>query len=177
MDVTRPNRAIEHTLRKAIAIRRAETGDIIPASEGIVSMWTTHLEHHPELFYDTKARDTNMARKYCIEAMANPDCRFLVAEAKGQHAGFVIGFKRSISDFFREKMVMHISGLYVGDEFRGTGVSHSLMGELIRITRRLGIRRMQANVYTFNEPMQNLMRSEGFELIHSIWDKLLDEAD
>ncbi|MET8957247.1 N-acetyltransferase family protein [Streptomyces sp. NPDC004393] len=89
-----------------------------------------------------------------------PPSGHLVAELGGAVVGYLrLGFSTPLAC---NTHVLHIRGLAVADEARGTGAGRALLRAAQEEARRRGARRLTLRVLGHNTPARRLYESEGF---------------
>lgn len=123
------------------------------------------LELEPQAFTESPAEHNavplDTIRKRLGSGSSNDN--FVVGALDG---GRLIG----MAGFFRRGEAKtshrgHIWGVYIGGKYRGQGVGHALLAELLRVARSLpGIEQVTLAVSSHNTPARRLYESLGFEV-------------
>jgi GNAT superfamily N-acetyltransferase len=163
----------ELQLRKNWSIRQGTEEDILLIKPYLLDSWVMHARNEPKLLDEDRMKKSDI-EKYYKDALKNKDSHFLIAEVDGQIVGFIRVDVKTIESFFRDSKILYLDDVYVVKAFRRSGVARALIGEAHKIAKSENIKRLQARVYTFNKPMQNLLISMGYTMPHSTWDKVID---
>lgn len=156
----------------AVFIRNGRKEDIAVIKPYLLDLWVMHASHEPELLDEKRIRGSDI-EKYYMDALRNKDCNFLIAEINGQIAGFIRADIKKIEGFFKGNKILYLDDVYVVKPFRKHGIARKLITEAEKIAKAKHANRLQARVYTFNKPMQKLLRSMGYAAPHSTWDKAI----
>jgi diamine N-acetyltransferase len=160
-----------HKIRQEVTIRKGEVNDIATIKPCLIDSWVMHARHEPQLLDEKRMRESDI-EKYYKDGLKNKDCTFLVAEKNGQIAGFIRADVKTIAGFFKGNRILYLDDVYVVKAFRRQGIARKLIGEAEKIAKAKHVSRLQARVYTFNKPMQNLLKSMGYAAPHATWDKV-----
>jgi len=153
-------------LKKGELIRRGNEKDILVIKPYLIESWVMHARHEPKLLDEKRMRESDI-EKYYKDALKNKNSSFLIAEVNGEIAGFIRADVQKIPSFFKENKILYIDDVYVARKFRRRGIARSLVFVVENMAKRKNIKRLQARVYTFNKPMQNLLKSMGYTLPHA----------
>lgn len=156
-----------------VVIRKGTARDIPAIKPCLIDSWVMHSRHEPRLLDERRMRSSDI-EKYYKDALKNPDCNFLVAEANGEFAGFIRADIKNIAGFFKHNRILYLDDVYVLKKFRRHGIAKSLLYAAERIAKARRIKRLQGRVYTFNKSAQKLLKSAGYNYPHSTWDKVID---
>ncbi len=107
------------------------------------------------------ARLDRDAEQFLLQALERPNTLFLVARVQDKTAGYTLAERRRVTGVFQAADYVHISDLYVKEEFRRRGVAHKLLAEVENWTRGQGLTVMELNVLRDN-PARQLYRRLGF---------------
>lgn len=163
---------IKEDIDPRIKIRAASSEDIPCIKKLLIDSWVEHARREPELLDENRMRQSNV-EEYYQKALNNPDSFVLVAEIDGRFAGFIRGDITEIPNFFKNNRILYLDDCCVEEEFRRKGVATTLLIEMEKIAREKGIKRLQGRVYTFNEPVQELLISLGYSSPHETWNKVI----
>lgn len=158
--------------RLNVSIRRGTISDIPTIKPWLVDSWVMHARHEPDLLEEKRMRESDI-EQYYRKGLKSRDCHFLVAEVDGKPVGFIRADVKQIASFFKHNKILYLDDLYVSKKFRRKGIARLLMLEAEKVAKTKGIKRIQARVYTFNRPTHKLLRSMGYDVPHSTWDKVL----
>ncbi len=161
------------TTFSTIIIRSARLDDLPIIKPLWIDSWIEHARHEPGLLDEERMKRSDIDR-YFRDALASPKSLVLVAEINGQVAGAVKADQQDIPSFFRSPHIMYVDDLCTLPQYRRQGVAEALLGAVETKARELGIRRLQARVYTYNLAAQKLNAKLGWRMPHSTWDKELD---
>jgi len=131
-----------------------------------------HLENEPNLFDADRLRSSNIV-KYYNEALESPDSTVLVAEVNNAFAGFIKVDVEKIQPWFKYNQTLWIDDVCVRNDFRRQGVARSLVMKAEEEARNRNIHRIQARIYSFNEPIKNLLTSLGYDLPYMTANKVV----
>lgn len=154
-------------------IRAGIPEDIPQIKSCLVDSWVEHARNVPELLDEERMKASDIEGYYrkCFE---NPDrCFVLVAEVDGKFAGFQRADIQEIPAFFKYNKILFLDDAYVLPEFRRRGIATKLIEEAEKLAKEKGIHRLQGRVYSFNKPVQELLKKMGYTMPHSTWDKVL----
>ncbi len=163
----------KEVMQSSLNIRRGTPEDIPRIKQSLIDSWIEHAKNEPELLDEERMKASNV-EGYYKAAFDNPNCHILVAEQDGNFAGFIRADIQEIHNFFKHNRILYLDDVYVLPEYRKRGVARFLLTEVETIAREAGIRRLQGRVYTFNKPIQSLLRELGYHSPHAIWDKALE---
>ena len=155
-----------------MTIRPATIEDISFIKQHLIDSWVEHAKHEPDLL-DIEAMKKSSVEEYYEAALKSSDCYVLVAEVDGKIAGTVRADVEEISKFFKNNTILYIDDVCVAPEFRRQGIAEALLAEVEQIAQKRGIHRLQGRVYTFNKPIQQLLRKAGLRAPYATWDKVL----
>ena len=156
-----------------MAIRRASLNDITFIKECLIDSWVEHAKNHPELMTEERMRNSKVEDYYSDAIKNNKGFTFIV-ETEGKKTGLVRVYQDKVANFFKDPDILYIDDIYVVKKFRRKGVAKLLLKEVEKIAKQLGIKRIDARVYTFNKPTQKLLESMGFKPPHSTWTKIIN---
>jgi GNAT superfamily N-acetyltransferase len=157
----------------SVIIRKGTLGDIPNIKECLVASWVEHARKEPELLDEERMRQSDI-EGYYKKCFDNPDkCFVFVAEVGGKFAGFQRADIQEIPPFFKHNKILYLDDAYTIPEFRRKGVATILIREAEKTARKLGIKRIQSRVYTFNKPARELLMKLGYRSPHATWDKVL----
>lgn len=165
--------ASQESERTHVNIRPATLEDIPQIEESLRKSWEMHLQEEPGLFDEERLRSSDI-ESYYKKALTNKDCVVLIAEKDGQFAGFIRAEADTIQPWFKHNKILWLDDIYVKEEFRREGVARSLVQQAEQAAREKGIKRVQSRVYVFNKPIQELLRSMGYDFPHRVANKVLD---
>lgn len=155
-----------------VEIRSGRPDDIAQIKQCLVDSWVDHARKEPDLLDEERMRNSDIEGYYqkCFES---DKCHVLVAESGGQFAGFIRGDVQEIPNFFRDNKILYLDDTYVLPQYRRQNIARTLIQGMENLAKQKGIRRIQCRVYTYNEPVQSLLKSMGYQMPHSTWDKIL----
>lgn len=156
-----------------LKIRKATEEDIPNIESGIRASWNLHATAEPELF-DLERINTSNVQKYYKEALSNLDSVILVAEFEGDFAGFIKADTEIIPHWFQHNKTFWIDDIYINEKFRRKGIARKLIDQVEEEASKRGIKRIQGRIYKFNQPMQNLLSSLGYDFPHMTANKVLE---
>lgn len=155
-------------------IRAGTPEDIAEIKRCLIESWVEHARNVPELLDEGRMKTSDIEGYYkkCFE---NPDrCFVFVAEVDGKFAGFQRADIQEIAPFFKHNKILYLDDAYILPEFRRMGIATKLIEEAEKLAKEKGIHRLQARVYSFNKPVQELLKKMGYTMPHSTWDKVLE---
>jgi ribosomal protein S18 acetylase RimI-like enzyme len=155
-----------------VSIRKAEPKDIPLIKRGLIDSWVGHAKHEPGLLDEERMRESDV-EGYYGKALTNPECIVLVAEQKDEFAGFIRANIETIPSFFKHNRILFLDDVYVPPKFRRAGIARALVTEVEARARKLGIRRLQGRVYSYNIAAQTMLKSLGYHSPHATWDKFI----
>ncbi len=156
-----------------MVIRNGKPKDLKEIRPHLIEASLLHIRQEPALFNLKKFTQRKMD-KYYLDAIKSKTSRFFVAEVFGRIAGYIKVDFEAIPKIFKNNEILYMDDLYIVPEFRRMGIARSLLLEVEKLAKKKGLKRIQGRVYTFNSPMQNLMRSLGYDSPHATWDKMLE---
>lgn len=154
-------------------IRKGNLKDILHIKRCLVDSWVEHAKQVPDLLDENRMRNSDV-EAYYEKCLKSNNCLVLIAEVDGKFSGFQRADVQEISKFFKHSKILYLDDVYVLPEFRKMGIARALVLEVEKIARKRGIKRLQSRIYTFNKPAQNLLKSLGYTMPHSTWDKTLE---
>lgn len=157
-----------------IVIRSGTPQDIPEIKKCLIDSWVEHAKQVPELLDEERMGQSDV-EGYYKKAFDNPGKSFVfVAEVDGKFSGFQKADIQEIPSFFKHNRILYLDDGYVLPKFRRMGIATKLIQEAEKKAKELGIKRLQARVYTFNKPTQNLFAKLGYSSPHATWDKVLE---
>ncbi len=140
-------------------IRQATINDIPQIKEMLIASWVEHAQNASDILDEERMRRSNV-EKYYTEALNDPNSFIKVAEMSGQFAGFIrVDIKdEGEASFFKYKKYVCIDDIAVIPEFRGKHIGHDLIQLAEEIAKEKGLKQIQARVYSYNNPMQQILR-------------------
>lgn len=156
-----------------IRIREGGIKDLPQIKKCLIDSWVDHARKLPELFDEERMRNSDID-SYYRKAFSNPNVSSIfVAEADGKFAGFIRADIQEIESFFKNNKILYLDDVYVLPKYRKTKVATLLTKEVEKKARELGIKSIQARIYTFNTPAQGLLKSFGYSMPYSTWNKII----
>lgn len=159
-------------IQPPLKIRRGTREDIPAIKECLINSWVEHAKNEPGLLDEDRMKASNVEGYYGA-ALDNSNCHVLIAEKDGLFAGFIRGDVQEIPNFFKHNKILFLDDVCVVPMYRKQGVARLLLQEIESIAKEAGIQRLQARVYSFNKPAQNLLREIGYQTPYATWDKVL----
>ena len=116
---------LNDTANSSIVIREGEKKDI----PSILKLWIDTIKWHTELDKDfTLAKDGVQNFELVLtNALGNSSQIIIVAEENNSIVGFLYGYLKKYTGFFRRRIVAHISDITVREEYRRKGIGTALM--------------------------------------------------
>ena len=110
---------------QGITITKAERSDI----KEIVDIWVKTIEWHSKIDDDfTLDKDGKTNFSFMVsKALFEPTQVVYVAKVEKEIIGFLFGYTKKHSGFFKKRTVAHISDIAVVDEYQRKGVGTKLM--------------------------------------------------
>jgi len=95
----------------------------------ILKLWTDTINWHSELDNDfTLAKDGIQNFELVLtNALGNSSQIVIIAEERENIVGFLYGYLKKYTGFFRKRIVAHISDIAVNEEHRRRGIGTALM--------------------------------------------------
>ena len=124
------------------------------------------IEHHPEIRrWDTDIHDENIEKmcqafkKFFVKLLENEDQEVLIAKSDGKVVGF-LGIHRL------NKRMTHIGdvGIMVHPNYQGKGIGTRLLKNAIKVAKRMGLRRLEADTLADNIAMIKTAQKVGFQI-------------
>lgn len=155
-------------------IRKGTRDDIPEIKKCLIDSWVNHAKNVSNLLDEDRMRKSDIDGYY-KKAFANPETSFIfIAEVDGKFAGFQRSDIQEIPNFFKYNKILYLDDIYVLPEFREQGIATKLIQESEKKAKELGIKRLQARVYSFNKPTQKLLSKLDYSSPYATWDKLLE---
>lgn len=157
---------------KNLKIRNANKEDIPNIEKGLRASWDMHSLAEPELFDLERIKSSNVQKSY-EDALSNDESFILVAEENDEFVGFIKADIEVIPHWFSHNKTFWLDDIYINEDYRRKGTARKLIKEVEKEAKKRGIKRIQARIYKFNRPMQNLLISLGYDFPHMTANKLL----
>ncbi|OLS32757.1 MAG: putative N-acetyltransferase [Candidatus Heimdallarchaeota archaeon AB_125] len=108
-----------------IQLTKAEKEDI----KEIVKIWVETIDWHAKFDEDfTLDKDGKTNFSFMVsKALYEPTQVVFVAKSGNKVIGFLYGFTKKHSGFFKKRVIAHISDIAVDDDFRRLGIGSKLM--------------------------------------------------
>ena len=141
-----------------ILIRNARTNDLTDIADlnGVVQ--SLHAEAEPWLFKTGAMKPEDLSG-----LLEKPGNRVLVAELDGAVVGYVFAEHRKIPEtpLTNAFDTLHIHHIAVSPEARRAGIAAALVERVKAIGAELGVYRVTADVWSFDEPARALFTGSG----------------
>lgn len=155
-----------------IQIRKGALNDLSFIKECLTDSWVEHAQNNPDLMTEEKMRDSNIEEFY-RKVLGQDDNHIYIAEIESKQVGLIRAYEEKIADFFKDNNILYIDDVYVVSGFRGKGIARRLLIEIENIAKVKGVRRIDGRVYTYNKPMQKLLKSMRYNSPYATWVKIL----
>ena len=146
-----------------IQITKAEKEDI----REIVKIWVETINWHSKLDEDftlDKEGKTNFSFMVS-KALYEPTQIVYVAKSENEVIGFLFGYTKKHSGFFRKRVVAHISDIAVDDNFRRLGIGSKLMDKFEKdFARENQADELTLYVHLMNEPGVKFYEELGYSV-------------
>lgn len=110
--------------------------------------------------------------RHSLETMHGEDRTAIwIARVDGKPAGFLMVEQHLGSPIFEHQRWAEITGIYVDREFRGTSISHNLIGHAYEWAAERGLRDIRLYVTSNNDRARAFYEAEGFTHIQEIWSR------
>lgn len=118
-----------------------------------------------ETLFGEKTQHSASVYTSYFEKSQQGECEFIIAEAKGQIAGFGILVWNSAYEDFKEEHIPEIKTIEVAADYRRKGIATAMMDELEKRARADGCTFCGAGVglAEFYEDAQNLYEKRGYQ--------------
>jgi len=93
---------------------------------------------------------------------SNPAFKCFVAEKEDKIAGIAIVYMRYST--WKGK-ILHLEDLVVSKNYRGQGIGTSLLDEVVKYGKQLGVKRVNWEVLDWNEPAINFYEKKGAKVL------------
>ena len=115
------------------------------------------LIHGLALYEKAPEQVVNTATDLGIHLFEENICEAIVAEKDGQIVGFALYYTNYST--WKGKC-LYLEDFYVLPEGRGAGIGSILFGEVVKIARKRGVKRMDWQVLEWNEPAINFYKKK-----------------
>jgi GNAT superfamily N-acetyltransferase len=146
-------------MHDGVTIRPGEPSD----RKLLVELWLELIEHHRKLAPEISDASTGWLRRETDRALGSPDCRILMAEARGEGIGFLFAELergRSVGGHGRPSGWIHEA--YVRPGWRGRSVGGALVREGVSWLRDRGAARVLVRVEEANPQAHDFWLRHGF---------------
>ena len=110
--------------------------------------------------------------RHSLEMMHGEDRTAIwIARVDGRSAGFLMIEQHLDSPIFARQRWAEITAIYVGPDFRGTSVSHNLIGHAYEWAAERGLDDIRLYVTANNDRARAFYEAEGFTHIQEIWSR------
>ncbi len=154
-------------------LRQANLNDIPFIKDCLIDSWVEHAKNNPDLMTEERMRKSKI-EEYYTDAIENNKGYTFIAEFDNKKVGLIRAYEDKLADFFKDSNILYIDDLYVLKDFRRKGIAKQLLEEIEKIAKKKGIKRIDARVYTYNHPMQQLLNSFEFKPPYATWVKLVE---
>lgn len=146
-----------------MVIRKMQNGDIDEVRFMMRDLQDSHAKMAPDIFKEGILRDV----EYFENILSDNKRIILVAIDDGIPVGFVKGktIDFSGSDMLKARKYGYVDGIFVKKAYRGRLVEYKLQTELFNWFKSLGLNRVEANVYEFNERAKKYYKLFGYSYI------------
>jgi GNAT superfamily N-acetyltransferase len=145
-----------------IAIRRATDADAAAVSALNADVQLLHHQGLPDFF---KAPDHETFPVTEVKTLLNqPACFIFLALFDGVPAGYLFGeiLARQVSRSFHASRMVYVRHLSVAPQFRKMGVGTGLLDAAAAEGKRLRVRRIALDYWSFNKEAQRFFAARGF---------------
>jgi len=146
-----------------IKIAKAEKEDI----KDIVNIWTETIDWHSQFDEDftlDKEGKTNFSFMVS-KALYEPSQVVYVAKSEDKVIGFLFGYTKKHSGFFKKRVIAHISDIAVDEDFRRLGVGSKLMEKFEKdFARENQADELTLYVHLLNEPGVQFYEKLGYSV-------------
>ncbi len=148
-----------------LEVRWATVGDAEVVSRLNRHVQQLHAEALPWLF---KAPGEGIDPRVFAELIARPDTHVFIGYADGEPAGYVaVQILSRPEQPLRYGMdVVVVDQIAVAPEHRGKGYGAQLLREAVALAEARGIRRVELDVWTFNENARRFFAGQGFRVFN-----------
>ncbi len=146
-----------------IHISKAEKGDI----KDIVQIWVKTIEWHANFDEDfTLDKDGKTNFSFMVsKALYEPSQIVYVARSDDKIIGFLFGYTKKHSGFFKKRVIAHISDIAVDEDFRRLGIGSKLMEKFEKdFARENQADELSLYVHLLNEPGVEFYEKLGYSV-------------
>ena len=158
---------------KEINVRNAVMADVSFIKECLIDSWVEHAKNNPDLMTEERMRRSKVDEYYANFIQKNKGYVF-IADVNGTQVGLITAYKQKLADFFKDSDILYVDDVYVLKEYRRKGIAQLLLNKIESVARENMIKRIDARVYSYNQPMQNALLTFGFNQPYSTWVKIVE---
>ena len=157
-------------------IRIGTREDANAVLELFCSVQELHRAHFPDLF-TTPAGDVSLA-EWLAHQFAGSGAYVLIAELEGQIAGnlFAQEFRRDASIIRPALHYFSLEHIAVAEPFRRRGIGTALLSALFAEAATREIKRVELQVWSFNDTAQRFFASHGFSVVNQRMAAVVSQA-
>lgn len=150
-----------------ISTREAQTSDYRQLMEIYHELDELHRLRHPELF-QLPAGGVSRDKAYMESYLHDKNKHIVVAEMNNAIVGFAEAFVMHAHPFpiFRKRLWVQLDNLAVKKEHQQHGVGTLLLKSIMKWAKSKGIRRIELQVYAFNNNAEAFYKKNGFQELH-----------
>jgi ribosomal protein S18 acetylase RimI-like enzyme len=153
-------------------IRKATLTDLPFIKYCLVDSWLEHAKNEADLLSEKHLAEFETEQFY-RDSITNNKGHLLIAEVSGERAGLISAYEQKLGYFFHHTLCMYIDDVYVVKKFRRSGIARALLDEIEKIASKQGIKRIDNRVYSYNQPMQKLLKSMRYSSPYATWVKVI----
>ena len=155
-----------------VQLRNAKIEDIEFIKQCLIDSWVIHARNNSNLITEERMINSNI-ENYYYDSILNNDGYTLIAEINHKKVGLIRAYEKEIADFFKDNRILYIDDIYVLEHFRRKGIARKLILKIESIAKEKGIKRIDGRIYSFNLPIQKLLKSLGYKSPYATWVKVL----
>lgn len=153
---------------KQIIIRFAKESELVRVNELRKLVNDLHVEGKPEIF---RAGFNDELRDFIYKIWKDPEQKIVVAELNGVVCGFAVlhHIHRPENPFMLERDFMDVDEFCVDKEYRRQGIATKMMSFIRNYTKEKGIKRLELNMWEFNQDALHFMRQLDLKHTADTW--------
>ncbi|RLI68286.1 MAG: hypothetical protein DRP02_12880 [Candidatus Gerdarchaeota archaeon] len=144
-----------------IQIRKAKQNDI----DAIVKLNEQLADYHRKIdkYYKPGSETRKGFRKYLLEIIRKRNVKIMVAETNNKIIGYFIGTIEKAKPFVVPKKIGRISGAFVEEKYRKSGIGRMMFDELVQWFKKNKIKHIELSVDSRNEIGIKAWQKFGFK--------------
>ncbi len=146
--------------------------DLTFIRKSLVDSWEEHAKNVPELL-DKERLVSFESEEFYIKSLKNNSGSILIAEMDDKSVGLIVAYINKLGYFFTHRQTLYIDDIYIVKNYRNMGIAQALIGAIEEYAKNNGVKRLDGRIYTYNEPMQRLLRKLGYISPFSTWVKII----